>query len=279
MAIIKKYSYNTGTVTFTEIIEPNMITGQMIKNRNYIKDGNNLISTTPIINAIDINWNNAYLNNIGSYIASTGDLLNIIDNMSVSSDIINDIKQLIPSNISDLVNDAGYLTANDIPDIPVNISQLNNDAGYITTSVLNVILRPYVTENDILENESLHGKSAYQIAWDNAVSDMEAWPYKNEKEWLASLKGKDGSPGDPGADGKSAYQMAFEAAERNGDIFPYTNESEWSDALNNALEAGAIIETIQDAIAEKQDKLTAGAGIDITNNIISTTVNEWLYIE
>lgn len=40
----------------------------------------------------------------------------------------------IPTAISDLTNDAGYVTLNDIPPLPNTVSDLTNDAGYITTA-------------------------------------------------------------------------------------------------------------------------------------------------
>lgn len=281
MAITKKYTYTSGSVTFSEIIEPNLMTGQMIKNRNYVKDGDKISYVIPIINAIDIDWNKAYLANVGAYISNSTDLLNIIDNLGLSSDTLEEIRQIIdekmPVNLSDLVNDVGYVTKDEISSYSVTyISELINDAGYITSSVLNTILKPYITEDEILENENLHGKSAYQIAWDTAIKNMEAWPYKNESEWLESLRGLDGAPG---ANGKSAYQIAWETARNKGEEFPYANEQEWASALNNVLDLNDTIEEIQQTITEKQDKLTAGEGIDITNNVISSTLGEWLWIE
>jgi len=79
MPIIKKYSYIDNGIEFSDIIEPNLMTGQMIKNRNYVKDDNIISYTNPVINAIDINWNNAYLSSIGKHINTTGDVLSEVD--------------------------------------------------------------------------------------------------------------------------------------------------------------------------------------------------------
>ena len=283
MPIIPKYTYTDGSVTFTEITEPTMYTGQMIKNSRYIKEGDKIISTLPIINAIDIDWHKAYLSNLGTYVYNSAQLLDIIDNIGMSQDVIDEIHRMIeegiPTKMSDLINDEGYITSAEI-DIPSYISAFINDVGYITSAQLSNILRPYVTEEEILDDERLRGKSAYQIAWDNAIDAMERWPYANEVAWLESLKGQDGNPGDPG---KSAYQTAFDNAQQYGYDFPYAGEKEWAYALNNAA---YISETITDTITtietelnEKQDRLTAGRGIDITNNVISTAINEWLVIE
>lgn len=283
MPIIPKYTYIDGSVTFNEIIEPTMYTGQMIKNSRYITDSNQIVSTQPIINAIDIDWHKAYLSNIGAYVYNSAQLLDIIDNMGISQETIDEIRQVIeegiPTKLSDLINDAGYITSGDL-EIPSYISYFINDVGYITLSQLSNILRPYVTEDEILDDERLRGKSAYQIAWDNAIANMERWQYTNEAEWLESLKGTDGNPGDPG---KSAYQTAFDNAQQYGYDFPYANEQEWATALNNAVYIGEtiteIINNIETEIDEKQDRLNAGNGINITNNVISTAINEWLIIE
>jgi len=42
----------------------------------------------------------------------------------------------IPSNVSQLTNDAGYITASAIPPIPSNTSDLTNDSGFITASAI-----------------------------------------------------------------------------------------------------------------------------------------------
>lgn len=86
MPIIKKYSYINGGIEFSDIIEPNMITGQKIKNRNYIKEGDIISYTTSLINAIDIDWNNAYLPASGKHIITTGEMLHEVDNIITKTD-------------------------------------------------------------------------------------------------------------------------------------------------------------------------------------------------
>ncbi|MBO7494617.1 MAG: hypothetical protein J6T87_10800 [Bacteroidales bacterium] len=46
----------------------------------------------------------------------------------------NDLTNLpqIPQNVSELTNDAGYITMDSVPAIPTNVSAFNNDAGYLT---------------------------------------------------------------------------------------------------------------------------------------------------
>lgn len=43
---------------------------------------------------------------------------------------------VLPTDVSDLTNDAGYITISDVPEIPTNVSDFTNDAGYITLADL-----------------------------------------------------------------------------------------------------------------------------------------------
>lgn len=66
----------------------NLNTGLPIFSRKYIKNEEGEIeSTKPVINVVDIDWNGAQLPNKNTEINTTGDLLNLIDNMNGSSDI------------------------------------------------------------------------------------------------------------------------------------------------------------------------------------------------
>lgn len=38
----------------------------------------------------------------------------------------------IPTKVSELENDAGYITENDLPEIPTKVSELENDVPYVT---------------------------------------------------------------------------------------------------------------------------------------------------
>jgi hypothetical protein len=63
------------------------------------------------------------------------------------------------------------------------------------------------------------GKSAYQSYLDT-TSDA---PKKTEVEWLASLKGKDGTNGTNGTNGKSAYQSYLDTTSDS----PKLSEADW----------------------------------------------------
>ena len=53
------------------------------------------------------------------------------------SDLVNDTGFIttgdIPTKVSDIDNDLGFITASDIPSIPTKVSDLSNDTGFITT--------------------------------------------------------------------------------------------------------------------------------------------------
>jgi hypothetical protein len=53
----------------------------------------------------------------------------------------------VPTNTSDLQNDSGFITAEDIPAIPTKTSELQNDSGFVTSSAL-------PTKTSDLQNDS-----------------------------------------------------------------------------------------------------------------------------
>ena len=88
--------------------------------------------------------------------AITGDNTNIVieggseysagTNIDITNDVISVTGISVPTNLSDLVNDAGYLTKSSadtiyakIGDIPTSTSALTNDSGYLTSSDLKTI--------------------------------------------------------------------------------------------------------------------------------------------
>ena len=245
MARISKLTYTVGSAYFTNINSAAIKMGGKVTNQDYVSKDGVISYTYPVINAIDIDWNEAYLANHGAYIRHSGDLLDFIDNLKTAGVDKNEIIQII--------NDT----------IPDSLSYFTNDVGYITAAAL----RNYVTEDDIRNNESLRGLSAYQIAQQVYEQNGRVFPYANEEEWIESLHGKDGS-GDGGSQsisyiselindvgyitagalrnyvteddirnndtlrGLSAYQIAQQVYEQNGRVFPYANEEEWIESLH-----------------------------------------------
>jgi len=129
---------------------------------------------------------------------------------------------------------------------------------------------------------AINGLSAYQLAVKNGYTGTES-------EWLASLKGDKGDVGTlASGDAKDLTVTFIEAATRanigTGETIAilFGKIKKWfsdlatviSDAIsthNSAADAHASL------FANKQNALTAGTGIDITNNVISSTVDLTLY--
>jgi hypothetical protein len=53
----------------------------------------------------------------------------------------------VPTNTSDLTNDSGFITEEDIPAIPTKTSELQNDSGFVTSSAI-------PTKTSDLQNDS-----------------------------------------------------------------------------------------------------------------------------
>lgn len=270
MARISKLTYTVGSAYFTNINSAAIKMGGKVTNQDYVSKDGVISYTYPVINAIDIDWNEAYLANHGAYIRHSGDLLDFIDNLKTAGVDKNEIIQII--------NDT----------IPDSLSYFTNDVGYITAAVL----RNYVTEDDIRNNESLRGLSAYQIAQQVYEQNGRVFPYANEEEWIESLHGKDGS-GDGGSQsisyiselindvgyitagalrnyvteddirnndtlrGLSAYQIAQQVYEQNGRVFPYANEEEWLESLRgDSIDIDDILAQIEE-IAHRTTTVTS----------------------
>lgn len=60
------------------------------------------------------------------------------------------IKSSIPKRTSNLINDSGYITENDIPAVPTKTSDLTNDSGFITSRDIPTV----PTKTSDLENDS-----------------------------------------------------------------------------------------------------------------------------
>lgn len=192
---------NIDDTQFSKIQQVNFTSSGKISSDKYVIDeNNNIVFNDPIINAIDIDWNNAKHPNIDKTINTSGDLINVIGNLSSSVGDINEIvnKIEIPKSIYDLSGSANLLTYNDI-----------------------AALKPQLT-----------GKSAYEAAKEIYESTYGTdFPYLTEESWIASLKGEPGQRGFPGTNGKSAYEIAKSYYQSIGKEFPYSTEEAWIDDI------------------------------------------------
>ena len=60
----------------------------------------------------------------------------------------------IPRRTSELENDMGYITSEDIPAIPIRVSELENDAGYITGDEMDELFNGTFQEDGITRNDN-----------------------------------------------------------------------------------------------------------------------------
>lgn len=72
---------------------------------------------------------------------------NSVPNMEQLKDSVDSVKTAIPTKTSQIQNDSGYITENDIPEIPTKVSQLENDSNF-------AYLDDIPTKNSQLENDS-----------------------------------------------------------------------------------------------------------------------------
>lgn len=81
----EKFKYKDENVEFSNIKNTNIRIGQKISRSGYTEDENGNIVNMPVINAIDIDWNNAKINNVNKTISTTADLLNVISDIKQNS--------------------------------------------------------------------------------------------------------------------------------------------------------------------------------------------------
>ena len=167
---MSNYIDNKNNVTYSNIDQILMTTGQKIAGGQYKYDeAGNIKGPRPIINAIDIDWNNASIE--GTIINSTGDLINVLHTNKKN---IEEAKQSIPKRTSDLLDGYDILTRSSFESI----------------------------------KDELTGKSAYDIAKDTALILGNPFPYDNEQEWVLSLKGEKGNAGSSAYEiAKQTYQI------------------------------------------------------------------------
>ena len=92
--------------------------------------------------------------------------------------LINAVGEAIPTKTSQLQNDSGYITEEDIPTIPTKTSQLQNDSGYITEDDIPTI----PTKTSELENDS-----GFTTIDDNATANDKTWSSDKISDELYAL--------------------------------------------------------------------------------------------
>ena len=89
----------------------------------YKKDGNYVVYQNGVENQLGISQEN-----MESYVDQKVE------------EAVEEMEGKIPTKTSDLENDSGFITSNDIPTIPTKTSELENDSQYVTTTEVNTAL-------------------------------------------------------------------------------------------------------------------------------------------
>ena len=206
----------------------------------------------------------------------------------------------IPTNVSSFTNDAGYITS---AAIPTNVSAFTNDAGYLTSSALsnyytksetynqsqvnaliNSISIP--TKTSDLTNDGADGTSTYVESDDLAtVATSGSYNDLSNKPTIPTIVDMTGATAS--AAGAHGYVPAPAAGDQNkflqGDgtwATPadeiYTAGNGISIDANNEISVDTSVVATQTDLAGKQDTLTAGSNMTISNNVISAKVDSAL---
>ena len=131
-------NYQNNNILFNKVTQPSFTTsGRISRARYQVDNDNNIINyNNTTINAIDIDWNGAYLESLDAYINSTGDLLNQLNiisrTLSISSENLNDrlnnLDVYTKSESDDKYQEKGNYATKEYVDnaIASILSQINN---------------------------------------------------------------------------------------------------------------------------------------------------------
>ena len=206
----------------------------------------------------------------------------------------------IPTNVSSFTNDAGYITSSAIP---TNVSAFTNDAGYLTSSslsnyytksetynqsqvnsLINSISVP--TKTSDLTNDGSDGTSTYVEADDLAtVATSGSYNDLSNKPTIPTIVDMTGATSS--AAGAHGYVPAPAAGDNTkflrGDgtwVTPadeiYTAGNGINIDANNEISVDTAVVATQTDLDGKQDTLTAGSNMTISNNVISAKVDSAL---
>lgn len=172
------------------------------KNNNWKSDNK---PYRPVVNAVDIDWNNAYIESLDTYINSTGDLIKQIQ--IINESIIN-LQQgnINLGPIQEQIDDISEVLSNKANknEIPNSVYQLSG-------------IDSYALQDWVIEQLRTYQKSAWDVYVEVERENGNYHPLE-KAEWLETLKGQNGT------NGKSAYEIARQYQE-------YVNEQEWIASL------------------------------------------------
>lgn len=293
--------HNESNVQFSNINQLQVLVNNKIGSYQYVLDEDgNIISNSPIINAIDIDWNNATADEITTPIKSTSDLIALLSsnkvNIKVNTEgiaslrnsiveIQNAIENLdskigesdeilqIKTQLASAIDDITLLqTSND--DIINTITRLSETLVVVQTSIPKTV-SDLLDGTDVLRSSSfetikdeLKGDSAFEIAKKVATENHTPFNYQNEAEWIASLKG------DKGNNGASAYDIARQTALILGKEFPYNNEQEWITDIENASVAKEYTDQKVAALNNRISAVSSTILGELTENVEDPNTHE-----
>ena len=253
--------YQDNNILYTNVTKPSFVTsGRIAKGKYTIDDSGNITRTTGyLLNAIDIDWNGAYLESLDTYINSTADLLTQLELIYNTIPDISDLDLSEYLKSEDLTTE---LLENKLTDIfaPKSVEEslselstaLNNKANKseIPTSVNQLSgIDAYATNEWVLTTLNNYAKSPYDVYVE--VQRNNGLPYVGKEEWLASLKGKDGT------NGLSAYQIA-----KQYDPYITNDEREWIASLKgkDGSDAYTIAYNADPSVGTKEEWLASLKG-------------------
>lgn len=293
--------HNESNVQFSNINQLQVLVNNKIGSYQYVLDEDgNIISNSPIINAIDIDWNNATADEITTPIKSTSDLIALLSsnkvNIKVNTEgiaslrnsiveIQNAIENLdsrigesdeilqIKTQLASAIDDITLLqTSND--DIINTLTRLSETLVVVQTSIPKTV-SDLLDGTDVLRSSSfetikdeLKGDSAFEIAKKVATENHTPFTYQNEAEWIASLKG------DKGNNGASAYDIARQTALILGKEFPYNNEQEWITDIENATVAKEYTDQKVSALNNRISAVSSTILGELTENVEDPNTHE-----
>ena len=293
--------HNESNVQFSNINQLQVLVNNKIGSYQYVLDEDgNIISNSPIINAIDIDWNNATADEITTPIKSTSDLIALLSsnkvNIKVNTEgiaslrnsiveIQNAIENLdskigesdeilqIKTQLASAIDDITLLqTSND--DIINTLTRLSETLVVVQTSIPKTV-SDLLDGTDVLRSSSfetikdeLKGDSAFEIAKKVATENHTPFNYQNEAEWIASLKG------DKGNNGASAYDIARQTALILGKEFPYNNEQEWITDIENATVAKEYTDQKVSALNNRISAVSSTILGELTENVEDPNTHE-----
>lgn len=194
---------------------------------------------------------------LGETYATDSELSSAIDGVK---DLIAAIK--VPTKTSELTNDSGYITENELD-------------GYAKSADVADVYATKASLSDYATTTALAGK-ADKSELNGLVTSAQLTTLRSELE--AEIAKKQAAGDYVGADALKAVSDSL--AELKNDSY---TKKEIDDKIAAAISGGEIdlsgyattsaLESLQALVNGKQDKLTAGAGITITDNTISANVD------